>query len=82
VAGILGAVATAYIAAAYAPGRDLALFLGLAAAELALAGTVILRVTRRSKTARNRKVLAPSVSLSPLSQLPASSACDQQPNER
>jgi len=48
VAGILGAVVTAYIAA-HAPEHDLSWFLGLAAAELALAGAVIFRITRRGR---------------------------------
>jgi hypothetical protein len=49
VSGILGAVAIAYIAAAYGPRGELIWFLGLAAIELVLAGLVILRVTRNDR---------------------------------
>lgn len=47
VAGIFGAVAIAYIGA-QGPAGALQWFLGLAAAELALVGLVIFRVTRRA----------------------------------
>jgi hypothetical protein len=52
VAGILGAVVTVYFAA-HASARDLVWFLGLAGGQLALAGAVIFRVTRRTHQGKN-----------------------------
>jgi hypothetical protein len=72
VIGVLGAVATAYVAATRASGHGVVLLVALAAAELVLAATVIFRITRRSRIARQRKASPSQVSDVPVSQLPAS----------
>lgn len=56
VAGIIGAIATEYIAA-YSHTADLGWFLGLAAGHLALAGVVIFRLTSRGRKPQNRKAI-------------------------
>lgn len=56
VAGIIGAIATEYIAV-QSHTADLGWFLGLAVAHLALAGVVIFRLTPRSRKLQNREAM-------------------------
>ena len=58
IAGIFGAVATAWVGA-YGSASDLIWFIGLAAGELALAGLVIFRLTRRPGRTRRASRLRP-----------------------
>lgn len=55
IAGIMGAVATANIAVSHSASHAVAWFLSLAAAELGLALTVIVRIARRDRGGRERQ---------------------------
>lgn len=52
--GIMGALMTAYVAAEHAPANVLPWFVGLALAQLSVAVTVIIRISRRAHQAHPR----------------------------
>lgn len=55
IAGIIGAVVTVYVAASHLPPHILGWFLGVAAAELALAGAVVFRIGRPGRSPHLRQ---------------------------